>query len=164
VAAGGLVSATAVEFPTIPGVTYTGSYNPLRLLVDRSIPPARGASYTVLVGRTDADGNMRDGIRPATLVAPIGTHTGWNMRRDGFGDGQQCAGTGAFLPFAATRAEREAEGDPRLSLEERYPTQAAYVTAVSTAADALVHDRLLLRADADVLVARAHRSQRPAGK
>lgn len=159
VATGGLVSATSVEFPAIPGVAYTGSYNPLRLSVDRSIPQVRGEAYTVLVGRTDADGNMRDGIRPATLVAPIGTHTGWNLRRDGFGDGQQCAGTGAFLPFTATRAEREVTGDPRLSLEERYPTHAAYVTAISTAADALVQARLLLRSDANALVAWARRSQ-----
>ena len=163
-AGGGLVSATAVEFPAIPDVAYTGSYNSLRLSDNRSIPPVRGEAYTVLVGRTDTDGNMRDGIRPATLVAPIGTHTGWNLRRDGFGDGQQCSLTGAFIPFAVTRAEREAAGDPRLSLEERYPTHAAYVTAVSTAADALVRDRLLLRTDADALVARARRSQSLSGE
>ncbi len=33
---------------------------------------------------------------------------------------------GTCLAFAATRAERERSGDPRPSLEERYPTQDAY--------------------------------------
>jgi hypothetical protein len=51
-----------------------------------------------------------------------------------------------------------ASGDPRLSLEERYPTHDAYVSAVRRAADALVRERLLLRADADQVVRRAEAS------
>jgi hypothetical protein len=89
---------------------------------------------------------------------PIGTFTGWNMRREGFGEGGQCAGTGSFIPFAKTRAERTASGDPRLSLEERYPTHEAYVTAVRRAAEELVRERLLLRADAEDIVRQAEAS------
>jgi hypothetical protein len=91
-------------------------------------------------------------------VAPIGTYTGWNLRREGFGAGDQCAGGGSFIPFTATRAERLASGDPRLSLEERYADHAAYVRAVREAADALVRERLLLRADADDIVREAEAS------
>jgi hypothetical protein len=145
-------------FPSIPGVTYSGSVNPLHFLDHGSIPPSEGEAYTVLVGRVDADGNMRDGVRHPNLAAPIGTHTGWNLRREGFGEGDQCAGTGSFIPFAATRAERMAKGDPRLSLEERYADHAAYVSAVRAAADALVRDRLLLQADADEIVREAEES------
>ena len=152
VANGGLVSADALTFPDIPHVTYTGSYNPLHVHDHRVIPPRDGDAYTVLVGRVDADGNMTDGIRHPNLTAPIGTHTGWNLRRAGFGEGDQCAGTGSFIPFAADQSERTAAGDPRLSLEERYPDHGAYVRAVSEAANALVGDRLLLRADADEIV------------
>ncbi len=156
---GGLVPASAVDFPAVPGVTWTGSYNPLHLADHRSLPPMQGDAYTVLVGRTDADGNMVDGVRHPNLAAPIGTFTGWNLRRKGFAEGAQCRGTGSFIPFAATRADREASGDPRLSLEERYADHASYVRAVSVAAEALVHERLLIRPDADEIVARARGSR-----
>ena len=62
------------------------------------------------------------------------------------------------MPFATTRAERLASGDPRLSLEERYPSQEAYVEAVARAADELVRDRFLLRRDADEIVRLAEAS------
>ena len=155
----GLVPAAAVDFPAVPGVTWTGSHNPLRLADHRSLPPMRGDAYTVLVGRTDADGNMMDGVRHPNLVAPIGTFTGWNLRRTGFAEGAQCRGAGSFIPFAATRADRRSSGDPRLSLEERYPDHASYVRAVRGAAKALVRDRLLLRRDADEIVALARGSR-----
>ena len=149
---GGLVQAAVAEFPDIPGVRYSGSYNPLHLHDHRFVPPKDGDSYTVLVGNVDADGNMTEGVSHPNLVAPIGTHTGWNLRREGFAEGEQCAGTGSFIPFAADRAQRQASGDPRLSLEERYPNHKAYVRAVSEVADALAQDRLLLRRDADEII------------
>jgi hypothetical protein len=155
---GGLVSPRSTGFPHIPGVTYSGSINQLNVIDYSTIPPTAGRAYTVLAGRVDADGNMVDGIRHPNLVAPIGTYTGWNLRADGFGAGDQCAGGGSFVPFAATHAARMASGDPRLSLEERYADHAAYVRAVREAADALVRDRLLLRADADDIVAQAEAS------
>jgi hypothetical protein len=49
------------------------------------------------------------------------------------------------LPFAKTKAERLAAGDPRLSIEERYTTHAEYVAAVASVANSLAHDRLLLQ-------------------
>jgi hypothetical protein len=123
-----------------------------------TIPPRSGDAYTVLVGRVDADGNMVDGIRHPNLQAPIGTYTGWNLRRAGYGEGDQCAGSGSFIPFAATRAERMASHDPRLSLEERYPTHQDYVNAVKRAADDMVRQRLLLPADASDIVRAAEES------
>ena len=152
VANGGLVPPSALAFPSIPGVTYSGSVNGLRLMDHGSVPPTEGDAYTVLVGRVDADGNMIDGVRHPNLAVPVGTFTGWNLRREGFGEGGQCAGTGSFIPFAKTRAERMASGDPRPSLEERYPTHEAYVEAVRRAADELVRERLLLPADAADIV------------
>ncbi|MFT3772299.1 MAG: alpha/beta hydrolase domain-containing protein [Minicystis sp.] len=56
--------------------------------------------------------------------------------------------TGGYIPFAKTRAEREAAGDPRPSLAERYGTQQGYVCAVHSAAEREVARRLLLPADA----------------
>lgn len=159
VANGGLVPASEVRFPRVPGVRYTGSLNPLRLNDHRTLPPRQGEAYTVLVGQVDADGNMTHGVRHPDLMVPIGTFTGWNLRREGFGEGGQCAGTGSFIPFAKTRAERIAAGDPRPSIAERYPTHEAYVDAVRRAVEELVRERLLLRADADQIVRRAEASE-----
>ena len=112
----------------------------------------------MLVGRVDADGNMTDGVRHPNLTVPIGTHTGWNLRREGFAEGAQCAGAGSFIPFEADLAARKAAGDPRLSLEERYSSHDAYVRAVARAANELVRDRLLLEADAEAIVRLAQQS------
>jgi hypothetical protein len=101
---------------------------------------------------------MVAGIRHPNLSAPIGTYTGWNLRREGFAEGAQCGGAGTFVPFAADGVERKASGDPRLSIEERYPTHDAYVSAVAQAANRLVQDRLLLQKDAEAIVERARES------
>jgi hypothetical protein len=161
-----------IGWPTIPGVTYAGLFNDLRLLdfgrkfdVDRETgivdePPRelRRGAYSVLVPRVDADGNEVAGLRSVGLQVPLGTHTGWNLRRAGFAENEECGLTGSFIPFARTAAERQATGDPRLSLEERYHDHAGYVAAVRAAAAGLVAARLLLQADADLLVARADAS------
>ena len=155
---GTLVPPTSLGFPNIPGVTFTASYNTLRRHNFGTYPPMEGGSYVALVGRVDADGNMMAGVRHPDLTVPVGTYTGWNLRREGFAEGAQCAGAGSFFPFAGTRAEREASGDPRLSIEERYPTHESYVNAVAQAADRLVQERLLLQEDADAIVELAEAS------
>jgi hypothetical protein len=152
VANGGLVRAASIGFPSVPGVHFGASYNTLEARDFTTIPPKSGRAYTVLVGRVDADGNMTEGVRHPNLVAPIGTYTGWNMRREGFGEGGQCAGSGSFIPFATTRAARQTSGDPRLSVEERYPSHQAYVSAVQQAAQELVRERLILAGDAADIV------------
>ena len=155
---GTLVPPTAVGFPIIPDVTFTGSHNPLRRNNHNTFPPLQGDGYVVLAGRVDLDGNMLAGIRHPDLAVPIGTFTGWNLRREGYAEGAQCAGAGSFIPFAADDAERQESGDPRLSIEERYPTHDAYVSLVTQASDRLVQERLLLQRDADVIVELAKES------
>jgi Alpha/beta hydrolase domain len=77
---------------------------------------------------------------------PLGTHTGWNVFRE---QPRELADRdGSFIAFPRTRQEREAAGDPRPSLEERYGTRDACVTKVREAAEALVAERLLLPSDA----------------
>jgi hypothetical protein len=51
-----------------------------------------------------------------------------------------------------------AVGDPRLSLEERYGTHAAYVAAVQKAANDLVKEGLLLPEDAQYELQKAQNS------
>jgi hypothetical protein len=60
-----------------------------------------------------------------------------------------CGLSGSYIPFADTKATRQASGDPRPSLEERYRDQAGFVKAVEEASKKLVKDRLLLQEDAD---------------
>ena len=64
---------------------------------------------------------------------------------------------GSTLPLPRTRAERLATGDPRRSIEERYPSRAAYLERVRTAALALVAARHVLAEDLDAIVERAGR-------
>jgi feruloyl esterase len=72
--------------------------------------------------------------------------------------GHGCGFQGGWIPFAKTKAERVANHDPRLSIEERYSTHEAYVAIVKRTADRAVQDRFLLPEDADRFVREAEAS------
>ena len=97
-------------------------------------------------------------MRSVLLDAPLGTYTGWNPVARGFFKGQIQALGGGYIPFAKTKAERLAAGDPRLSLEERYVNHDGYVARVKAAAARAVAERFLLQDDADRIVAQAEKS------
>jgi hypothetical protein len=59
---------------------------------------------------------------------------------------------GTTLPFPATKAQREASGDPRASVEERYGSKDAYLGRVRDAAMGLVAKRLMLDEDIERVV------------
>jgi hypothetical protein len=124
-------------------------------------PPRIVRTIPQLVPRADADGNERDGIRSPLLSAPLGSYVGWNITASGFEQGRYCGNTGGYIPFATTKAERLAKGDPRPSLEERYPSHAAYVAKVKVQAEALVAQRYMLAADAARIVAEAEAATVP---
>ena len=156
-----LGTASLIVVLLSPGLDYRGAHAPALLVDHGSMPPEARGQYPVLLPRVDFDGNAVGGVRVPALEAPRATYTGWNPRAEGFAPGELCANTGAVLPFAATKAEREAARDPRPSLEERYPTPAAYAVAVRAAADRLVAERLLLAEDASAM-AKAAEAERPA--
>ena len=126
-------------------------------------PPDKFQQYPSLVPQVNADGNDVDGLRSVTLRAPLGTYTGWNVRKAGFSEGDACDLTGGWIPFALTKAERIQAKDPRPSLEERYGTLAKYTAAAEAAADALVSEGLLLAADEAAAVASATNQAQEAG-
>ena len=127
--------------------------------VDWVDPPARLDNfYGTRVCAVDADGNEVAGIRLPPIAVPLGTYTGWNVYRAQ--PGELADRDGSLIPFARTRREREAAGDPRPSLEERYGTREAYVAKVKAAAEALVAERLLLPADAAAYVKAAEECDR----
>ena len=176
-AAGQLEShdAYAMAFPSIPGVPripyaplqhYDFSHDPHFVARDVSgflsvAPPRYVGGIPLLVPRADADGNELDGIVSPLLAAPLGTYLGWNVTASDFWAGRYCQSTGSFIPFAATKAERLAKGDPRPSIEERYPSHAAYVARVKAQIDTLVAGRYMLADDAAKTLAQAEASKIP---
>ena len=154
-----------VGFPNIPGVRYTGlmstgdlfDYGPdFNEGILTTLPPeSAGSPYPVFVPRTDVDGNDLAGIRLPPVAAPRATFTGWALRAPAFGGPDLCDAAGQQIDFAATRDERLASGDPRPSLEERYPAPGAYVEAVAAAAQGLAREHLLLDEDVERMVREA---------
>jgi alpha/beta hydrolase family protein len=161
-------SEVKARFPQIPGVICPN--HPDRLFVqehgpefERGIigkePPEadRTREYVVLVPQIDANGNDLPGIRTPHIEVPLATFTGWNSRLPGCAEHDLASLNGSYLPFAKTAGERQASGDTRPSLEERYRSKAYYVRAIAMAAQRLVEQRLLLEEDADHYVALAIR-------
>jgi hypothetical protein len=173
---GTLVAAlpqTALAFPSIPAVAYTGlkttmyrtnygadfyktgimTLNPPVVVAPMFDNPKNGPIYPTYVPKTDADGNDIAGVRVPDVAVPLATYTGWGLRtgahaRDG------CEGVGQMIAFPKTKADRLASGDPRLSIEERYPSLSAYTAKVKAAVEALVGKRLMLREDAQSTIDR----------
>jgi hypothetical protein len=150
-------------FPVIPGVTYTGWYNPVDELDKSVLPnmPIPGQSYTILVPKTDSDGNSISGIRTPDVQVPIATYTGWALRRAPFAANEDCALTGQYIPFPVTRAQRLATGDPRLSVEERYGSIGNYNFRYAVAVKQMMADRTLLAEDGAAMVNAAVARVRP---
>jgi len=171
IADGTLAKSTSqadVGFPTIPGVTYTGlkttryrfDYGPNFyatgiMTIDPptgSGPmednPAWGPIYPSFVPATDADGNDIAGVRLPDVTVPLATYTGWALRA-GPQANDGCEGSGQFIPFAKTAADRAASGDPRKSIEERYPNFSSYYFKVNQAINSFVANRWMLPEDAN---------------
>ena len=119
------------------------------------MPPTIKHVLKMKVPRVDADGNELGGVPVVLRDAPLGTYLGWNIVAAGFHQGKICNYAAGMIPFARTRAERTANADPRLSLEERYKDHAGYVEAVKAAAAKAVGQGFLLQVDADKLVSQA---------
>jgi Alpha/beta hydrolase domain len=160
---------TGVGFPTIPGVTYNGltttgdlfDFGPMfgQGILTTLPPLLLGSPYPVFVPTTDADGNDVAGIRLPEVAVPLATYSGWNLRAPTFAGDDRCDGYGQKIDFAQTKAERLASGDPRLSIEERYPNHGTYVSKVAQAANGLHKDRLLLDEDVERYVDAAAESR-----
>ena len=159
IAQGTAIVAEAVAMPKVPGFALAPGANAIAAPVDWVDPPARLDNfYGARVCAVDADGNEVAGIRLPPIAVPLGTYTGWNVYKaqpDELADRD-----GSLIPFARSKSAREAAGDPRPSLEERYGSREGYVARVEAAAAALVADRLLLPADAAAYVKAARECDR----
>lgn len=113
-----------------------------------NVPPAIKHVIPTLVPKVDADGNELGGVPSLLQRVPLGTYTSWNPIPTGPLKGREKSLAAGYIPFARTRAERVASGDSRLSIEERYPTAAAYYATAVKQANEMVRQQLLLPEDA----------------
>jgi hypothetical protein len=149
------------DFPAIPGIGVPTGPNAYQILnwgplynseggIMSFQPPISGPSYEMFVPNSNSDGLNVGGIRPIQVRAPLGTTMGWNIRNEEHRpQDSMCSLTGTYAPFATTKAERLAIGDPRPSLEERYKNHDGFINAVTKAAHELVRARFLLKEDGD---------------
>ena len=172
-----LVPLNQFVFPTIPTVTDPHGVFNTRTVYFRGQrydaddvsgiisvePPVPVKTYPALVPQVDADGNDIDGLRSVTLRAPLGTYTGWNVRKAGFSEGDACDLTGGWVPFAMTKAQRLLAHDPRPSLQERYGSLAGYTAEATEAAERLVRKGQLLASDAAAAILSATNQAHAAG-
>jgi hypothetical protein len=129
------------------------------LRVMGQVPPREGPRFGSLVSAVDEDGNEVAGIVLPEVQVPLASHTGWTLRHPDTGGAEQLlVFAGATLPFPRTRREREESGDPRPSIEERYPSREVYLDRVREAARALVAARYLLEEDIELSVTLAGRT------
>lgn len=155
------------QYTQIPGSAWP-THLPQRLRLDfgpnpdrgvLSYPPTESGTYPILVSSMDADCNEVAGVRLPDVSVPLATYTGWNVRHEQMGNGGlMTSGAplfGATLVFPRTKTEREAKGDPRASIAERYASKDAYLAQVTEYARRLVSERYLLEEDVDRCVAQA---------
>ncbi|MFT5468994.1 MAG: hypothetical protein ACI8UO_004108 [Verrucomicrobiales bacterium] len=129
----------ATGFPNIPGIRYPGviqqpsflDFGPRwqdERIIDNQPPIPRG-DYRVLVPRSGPDGNELGCLSAPEVAVPVATYASWRLRSEsGPAANQLYSLSGSYIPFPVTKAEREASGDPRLSIEERYGSLEKYLS------------------------------------
>ena len=165
---GTLVPATAAAmgWPNIPGAPKPDGvinsvldydfgpnfrYNDQSGIIDNVPAPVKQVIPT-LAPKVDSDGNEIAGIRTLLLQVPLGTYTSWNPVGAGVLKGQEASLAAGYIPFAKTKADRIANGDPRPSLDERYGNISTYYFLAEYAANKLASQRFLLPEDANSLI------------
>jgi hypothetical protein len=150
-------------FPAIPGIRYPEviqeplclDYGP-RFLKEGIItfePPKVLGKYVVMVAKSGPDGNDLGTLLAPEVGVPLASYTGWNLRRREFGAEAMLANLlGSYIPFAKTKVERLANGDPRPSLEECYGSFETYRKQFAGNCARLGKEKYLLEEDAKRLI------------
>ena len=151
---GTMVAHQDLKFPAIPGVQWpTNVPSGYRWDVESPL-----SALPFLLSRVDIDGNEIGGIRLPEQEVPLATLTGWQFRSERIGAPKTLiTNSGAYIPFARSRAEREKAGDPRLSIEERYASRAEYLAKAEQVAKRLAEERYILPGDVVAIVEEAGR-------
>lgn len=159
------VSIPGIEFPPTMQQPPWLDLGP-RWYSDRIIdqqPPKQRGMYQALVPRPGKDGNETLGtLLPPDVAVPLGTHTGWNLRRPETGAENELVSLGgAFLPFSLTKSERESVGDPRPSLEERYGSLRGYIDQLEARCRQMAQQGYLLTDDIPRIIQTQTQRARP---
>ena len=112
------------------------------------VPPVIKQAIPTLGAAVDEDGNERAGVKSILARLPLGTYTAWRPILSGPLAGREASLAAGYIPFPRTKADRQASGDPRKSIEERYPTLWMYYAHAVSEAKKMIKDRLLLKDDA----------------
>ena len=158
--AGTLAELQDIRFPSIPRVrlpsdvsrAYRLDYGP-QFVSDGIItnePPIVHSVFPFLVAQVDEGGNEIAGLRSPELSVPLATYTGWSPFNP-------ISTPGSYIPFAITRAEREASGDERPSIEELYDGRAQYLGLVAEVGIELVDAGYVLARDLPAIIKDAGR-------
>ncbi len=144
----------ATRFPMIPGVRFPtviqqpsyNNYGPLfasKGIISLEPPEVKGL-YNVRVPKGDADGNDLGMLLPPEVAVPLGTFTGWNLRRMEVGAETALANLqGSFIPFPTDPKS----ADPRLRVGKRYVDEMDYLDFLDGACERLVKERYMADED-----------------
>jgi hypothetical protein len=143
----------ATGFPTIPGIRFPKTIQQPSLndfgpdFASKRIitiePPKVGSDYVVIVPKNDADGNDLGMLLPPEVAVPLGTYTGWNLRRKEVGAEEAMANLqGSFIPFPTGKSD-----DPRPSIAKRYADVKEYRDFLNEACARLVRERYMAAED-----------------
>lgn len=160
--AGTLVAPDKTGFPPVPGAAIVRTTNVVSPPGDWVKPVPSDKAYRTLVSKVDADGNEAAGVRLPDIAVPLATYTGWNEYKPPYPAGEIADRDGSCLPLPVDKAAREATGDPRPSIAERYKDGADYLAKVQAVVTQLMADRLLLAEDAERYLDRARKEPRVA--
>jgi hypothetical protein len=147
-----------VRWPQVPGLAAPNAVKAGGRVRNPQLPngAGEGTELPLLVPQCDADGNDLGGIRVPDVAVPLGTGTGWVFRPAAFGSPHEFyLLRGAWVPFAKTKAERQAANDQRPSLEERYANKTTYLDQVKAAVQKLIEQRFLTPADLELQLKQA---------
>ena len=144
------VAHSDIKFPDVPGIQWP-YHVPGGFRAD--LPTGPMGMLPFLVPQVDKDGNVISGIRLPEQSVPLGTYSGWAFRSESAGQPDTLVSmAGSYIPFAKTRAERQAARDPRPSIEERYTSREDYLRQVEAAANKLEQQRYVLKEDVKPIV------------
>ena len=144
----GWTALPGVPYPTAiqqPDYLDYGEEFATKRRIDNHPPVRTGKRYGVGIPALDADNNEVGVLRMPAVVVPVATYTGWNLRNPMIGAPDALLPlAGGYIPFPRTKTERDASGDPRPSVEERYGSFEEYRAQIMRAAETLVAEGYLL--------------------
>ncbi len=111
-------------------------------------PPEMLGTYPALLPVEDVDGNELGGVRIPEVAVPLATYAGWNVQA-GSDEPQLAGGPGSYFPFPWDAQERAANGDPRVSILERYGSRDEYLRRYAEVVRELTAEGFLLESQFD---------------